>query len=58
MISHHSVKFGGYRNCGSGDMIFLVFEGLNSCLHFNLPLLLFISKTHSMPCSHTRNLMT
>ena len=57
MISHHSVKFGGYRNCGSGDMIFLVFEGLNSCLHFNLPLL-FISKTHSMPCSHTRNLMT
>ena len=28
--SHHPAKFGGHRNCGSGDMMFLVIEGQDS----------------------------
>ena len=27
MVSHHPAKFGGYRYCGSGDMMFVVVEG-------------------------------
>ena len=27
MVSHHPVKFGGHRHCGSGDIMFLVVEG-------------------------------
>ena len=50
MVSH--------RHCGSGDTMFLVVEGQDStCPRFNLPLL-FISKAHGMPCSHTRNFRT
>ena len=26
MVSHHHVKFGGYRYCGSGDMLLVVKE--------------------------------
>ena len=54
MVSHHPAKCGGHRHCGSGDM-FLVVKGQDSiCPRLNLSLL-FISKAHDMPCSHTRN---
>ena len=44
MVSHHPVKFGGQRQCGGGDIMFLVAEEEDSrCSHLNPPLL-FISK--------------
>ena len=43
MVSHHPVKFGGHRDCYSGDLMCLVVEGLDSSL---IPPLLFISKAH------------
>ena len=46
MLSQHPVKFGGNRNCGSGDIVLLVAKEENSrCSHFNPPLL-FTSKGH------------
>ena len=48
MVSHHPVKFGDHRHCGSGDIMFLVAEEENSrCSRFNPPLL-FISKGHGL----------
>ena len=48
MISHYSPKFGGHRDCGSGDIRFLVAEEENSlCSCFNPPLL-FIFKEHEL----------
>ena len=32
MVSHHPAKFGGHRDCGCGDIIFLVAEEENSIL--------------------------
>ena len=56
MVSHHPAKFGGHRDCGSGDMMFLVLERKHSaCPHFNLPLL-FISKGHGLK-AHGSNLI-
>ena len=52
MVSHHPAKFGDDRNCGSGDLMFLVVQEENSrCSRFNPlllfnPPLLFISKGH------------
>ena len=44
MISHHPAKFGDHKQCGSGDIMFLVAEEENCrCSRFN-PSLLFISK--------------
>ena len=54
MVSHHSAKFGDYRHCGSGDIMFLIAKEKNSrCSHFNPlllfnPPLLFISKGHEL----------
>ena len=48
MVSHHHVKFGVHRHCGSRDIMFLVIEDEDSrCSCFNLPLL-FISKGHGL----------
>ena len=53
MVSRHTAKFVGRRHYGKGD-IFWVVGGQDSIFsHFNLPLL-FISKAHCMPCSHTQ----
>ena len=30
MVSQHPAKLGGYRHCGSGDMMFVVVEGKDS----------------------------
>ena len=57
MISHHPAKFGGLRHGGSEDM-FVVVEGQDSTCPRLDPSLLFISKAHGMPCSHTRNFRT
>ena len=55
MVSHNPAKFGGHRHCGSGNMMFVVDEGQDyTCPRLDSPLL-FISKAHDMPCSHTRN---
>ena len=43
---------------GSADVMFLVVEGQNSTCPRIDPPLLFISKTHDMPCSDTRNFRT
>ena len=54
MVSHHLPKFGGHRHCG-GEYIFVAVEGQDfTCPRLDPPLL-FISKTHGMPCSHIRN---
>ena len=29
MVSQHSAKFGGYRHCGSDDIIILVCHGIS-----------------------------
>ena len=43
-VSHHPVKFGGHRHCGSGDMMFLVVNEQDfTCLCLDHPLL-FSSK--------------
>ena len=43
MVCHHPERFGGHRQCGSGDIMFLVVKKEDSsCSRFN-PLLLFIS---------------
>ena len=55
MVSHHSVKFGDHWHCGSGDVMFVVVEGQDSRCPRLDPSLLFISKAHCMPCSHTQN---
>ena len=48
MVSHHLVKFGDHRRCGSGDIMLLVAGEENSrCFHFS-PLILFISKGHGL----------
>ena len=40
MVSHHPAKFGGYRNCGIGDIVFLFAKEENTrCSRFNPPLL-------------------
>ena len=55
MVSHRSVRFDGHRLCGSGDMVLLAVEGqYSTSSRFNSPLL-FISKTHGILWSHTRN---
>ena len=41
MVSHHLTKFGGHRQCGSGDMMFLVVERQHTLAlvcHYCLPL--------------------
>ena len=58
MVSCHSAKFGGHKQCGSGDTTFLVVEKQDStCSCLNPPLLplLFISKAHGMLYLHKRN---
>ena len=58
MVSHHTVKFGGHRHCGSGVMMLVVVEEQDStCCRLD-PLLLFTYSGHGMPCSHTRNFRT
>ena len=43
MVCHHSATFGGHKDCGSRDKMFLVVEGQDSTgSHLNSPLL-FIS---------------
>lgn len=51
-------KFSGHGHCGSGDMMLLVVEGKNSTQSFFNPPLPFISKVHSISCSHTQNFRT
>ena len=42
MVNHHPAKFGGHRQCGSGDIILLVVEEhVSTCFCLN-PLLWFI----------------
>ena len=53
MSSHYPDKFGGHRHCGSGDMLLVVGGKDSTRPHFNL-LLLLISKSHDLPCSHTK----
>ena len=54
MVSHHLLRFGGHRHC-VGEYTFVVVEGQDfTCPRLDPPLL-FISKTHGMPCSHIRN---
>ena len=44
MVSHHTVKFGGHRKCGSDDIMFLLVEGQDStCPPLN-PSILLIAK--------------
>ena len=48
MISHHSVKFGGHRHCGNGDIMVLTVEEQDStrfCLNLAL---LFIPTAHGL----------
>ena len=53
MLSNHPAKSGGHRHCGSRYMMFLMVEEEDSlCTRLNL-LLVFISKVHGMPCTHT-----
>ena len=47
MVSHHPVKFGDHRLCGSGDMFLVAKEENSRCSRFNPPLL-FISKGHGL----------
>ena len=48
MISHHPVKFGSHRYCGSGNIMFLIAEEENSrCSRFDSPLLC-VSKGHEV----------
>ena len=42
MISHHPVKIGGHRHCGSGDITFLVVEEQDSTCSLK-----FFSRGHS-----------
>ena len=58
MFSHHPAKSGGLRHCGSGDVTFAVVEGQDFIYPRLDPPLLFISKSHGMPCSHTRDFRT
>ena len=57
MVSYHPTKFSNYRHCGSGD-VFLVVEEEDPTWSRLKPTLLFISKAHDMPCSHTQNFRT
>ena len=44
--SHHPAQFGGHRNCGSGDMMFLVVEGQDStCPRLKPPLNVYSERT-------------
>ena len=53
MVGHHPAKFDD-NHFGSGDTTFSVVEGQDfRSPHFNPPLL-FTSKAHGMPCSHTK----
>ena len=52
MKSHHPANFGGRRHCGSEVMSLVVAGQDSTCPRLN-PELLFISKAHGMPCSHT-----
>ena len=55
MVSHHPAKFCSHWRCGSGDMMFLVVGGQDSTSSRFNPPLLFISKAHDMPCTHTKS---
>ena len=58
MVSHHTVKFGGHRQCGSGVVMLVVVEEQDStCCRLD-QLLLFTYRGHGMPCSYTRNFRT
>ena len=54
MVSPHPAKFGDYKHCGSGGIMFLVAgEEDSRCSRFNPPLLfnpplMFISKGHGL----------
>ena len=41
MASHHPTKFGGLRQCRSGDMFFVVEEQDSTCSRLNQLLLFF-----------------
>ena len=43
IVSHHPTTFGGHRQCGSGDVIFLLFvEQYSTCSPLNRPLLFYL----------------
>ena len=56
MVSHHPVKFGGCKHCGSGVVdMFLVAEQQDlTCSHLDPPLLFFYrrhgGKEHGIKC--------
>ena len=50
---HLPSRFGSHRDCGSGNMLFLV-EGEDSTCPRLDPRLLHISKAHGMACSRTQ----
>ena len=45
-------------HCASGNVMLLLVEGQDSIYPFFSPPLLFISKAHSISCSHTQNFRT
>ena len=51
MISHHPATFVGHKHCGSADLFVVVEEQTSTYPRLNPPIV-FISKTHGMPCSH------
>ena len=58
MASHHPVKFSDHVQSDSGNMMLFKIEEQNSTLsRFNLSLL-FISRAHGMPWSHTYDFRT
>ena len=58
MVSCHTVTSRSHRNCHNGDKILLVVKEKDSTCSLLKPPLLFISKEHSMSCSHTQHFRT
>ena len=56
VVSHHHAKFGGYRSCGSGDMLLVVEENDSRWSHFNTSLL-SISKRHELKVESIRHII-
>ena len=48
MVSHHPVRLGGHRHCGSRDIMFLVVEEQDSAYSYLNPYLLLVLKTHHL----------
>ena len=54
MVSHHPAKSGGHRNCGSGDLIFLMVEEKDIASLLNSTNITF-DKPQGMPSSHIQD---